>query len=50
MKLPYDANVDNQQHHDSKVQARIGANLWVDDFVASLVKEGQQLLMHRGLL
>ena len=25
-------------------------DLWVDDFIAGLVKEGQQLLMHRALL
>lgn len=25
-------------------------DLWVDDFVASLVKEGQQLLVYRALL
>ena len=32
------------------IHADSQAYLWVDDFVASLVKQGQQLLMHRALL
>lgn len=27
-----------------------GVHLWVDDFVAGLVEDGEQLLMHGGLL